>query len=365
MIKLQEFLLDELEDSKINPGLTLHGETYDNYLYVSMKAFWDQFAGEITEVYTCTSCKSTIERLESFNYLLLNFPGDNDKKNYTVQSLIEFSLRETDVEDYNCSGCQKQTSATSKSSISTFPSFMCIVLCRNGGDSNGIITSPVEYPALGFDIEGDQMPYDLSATVHHKPTKGGKGHYTAISRSLNLQSQEWFIYDDDSVSSVNFTKTHKNQTVVQKRFTKQATILFYVIPSIETRIRKTKTIDLMEGGNEQAQNVPNSEINPCDREGKEGHADGSSRDVPIQSDSEGAKKTVDICEDGEEGTAEGSSDKNDNNDDDEEEEGESSGEESSSTTVIPPRTRPRLRNRNIFSSTDSSSSSSDSSDSSS
>ena len=87
----------------------------------------------------------------------------------------------------------------------------------------------------------------------------------------------------------NFTKTHKNQTVVQKRFTKTATVLFYVNPSIETRIRKSKTIDLMEGGKEQAQNVPNSEINPCDGEGKEDHADGSSRDVPIQSDSEGAK----------------------------------------------------------------------------
>jgi hypothetical protein len=180
------------------------------------------------------------------------------------------------------------------------------------------------------------------------------------------------MYDDDRVSSVNFTKTHKNQTVVQKRFTKTATILFYVNPSIETRIKKSKTIDLMEGGKEQAQNVPNSEINPCDGEGKEGHADGSSRDVPIQSDSEGAKKqTVDICDDGEEGTADGSSEKNDKMDDDEEEEGESgevessSGEESSSTGIVPPRTRPRRRNRNIFSSTDSSGSSSDSSDSSS
>ena len=184
---------------------------------------------------------------------------------------------------------QKKTSATTKSSITKFPSFMCILLCRSIGDS--AITSAVEFPALGFDIKGDQMPYDLSATVHHKPAKGaGKGHYTAISRSRNLQSQEWFIYDD-RVSSVNFTKTHKNQTVVQKRFTKQATILFYVSPSIETRIKKSQTIDLMEGGKEQAQNVPNSEINPCDGAGNEGHADGSNRDVvPIQSESEGAKK---------------------------------------------------------------------------
>ena len=300
-----------------------------------MKSFWDQFEGEITEVYTCTSCKSTIERLESFNYLLLNFPGDKVKKKYTVQSLIEFYLGETDVEDYNCSGrCQKKTSATSKSSISKFPSFMCIVLCRNGGDSNGIITSAVEYPALGFDIKGDQMPYDLSATVHHKETKGGKGHYTAISRSRNLQSQQWFMYDDERVSLVNFTKTHKNQTVVRMTFTKTPTILFYVNPSIETRIRKSKTIDLMEGGKEAAQNVPYSEINPCDGEG---------------------------CA------------KNDKKDDDEEEKRESGevessgGEESSSMDVVPPRPRPprNRRNRNVFSSTDSSTYSSDSSDSSS
>ena len=78
--------------------------------------------------------------------------------------------------------------------------------------------------------------------------------------------------------------------MVKKSFLKTATILFYVSPSIETCIKSAKTIDLMEGGKERAQNVPNSEINRCDEDGKEGHADGSSRDVPIQSDSEGAKK---------------------------------------------------------------------------
>ena len=173
----------------------------------------------------------------------------------------------------------------------------------------------------------------------------------------------WLHECDEKVSSSNFT--NKN-TMVKKSYMKTATILFYVSLSIETCIKNAKTIDLMEGGNEQAQNVPNSEINPCDGKGNEGHADGSSRDVPIQSDSEGAKKTVDICEVGEEGTADGSSDKNDKKDEHKEEEGESSGDESSSMAVVPPRTRTRnRRNRNIFSSTDSSSSSSDSSDSSS
>jgi hypothetical protein len=164
---------------------------------------------------------------------------------------------------------------------------MCILLCRNKGDDNGTISSAVEFPAIGFNINEDHMPYDLSATVHYKLTKRGNGrhtgHYTAISRSRDLQSQKWFMYDDDRVSSSNFT--NKN-TMVKKTYMKTATILFYVSPSIETRIKNAKTIDLMEGGKE------------IDGDGEEGKAEGSSGDVP-----NGVKDIADIDRDGEEGNA--------------------------------------------------------------
>ncbi len=39
IMALQKFLLDELENSEINPGRTAYGEVYDNNLYVSIKAF--------------------------------------------------------------------------------------------------------------------------------------------------------------------------------------------------------------------------------------------------------------------------------------------------------------------------------------
>jgi len=103
---------------------------------------------------------------------------------------------------------------------------------------------------------------------------------------------------------------------------KTAAILFYVSPSIiETCIKNANTIDLMEGGKEQAQNVPNSEINCCDEDGKEGHADGISRDVPIETDSEGAEQTIDMCEDGKEGKADYSGDGDDKMDSEEKERG--------------------------------------------
>ena len=97
IMKLQQFLLDELEHSKNNPGLTLHGVKYDNDLYVSMKAFWDQFTGEITHETACTSCKTTIENQEPIDYLLLKFPPGDDDKQYdedcTVESLIKYHLK--------------------------------------------------------------------------------------------------------------------------------------------------------------------------------------------------------------------------------------------------------------------------------
>jgi len=90
---------------------------------------------------------------------------------------------------------------------------MCILLCHNKGDDNGTISSAVEFPAFGFNINEDDMRYDLSATVHYKQRRDGNGHYTAISRSQDLQSQRWFMYDDDRVSLSKFTNRN---TMVKK-----------------------------------------------------------------------------------------------------------------------------------------------------
>ena len=102
---------------------------------------------------------------------------------------------------------------------------------------------------------------------------------------------------------------------------KTATILFYVSPSLETRIKNAKTIDLMEVEKEQEQFVfvpTDSQMNPCyngvkdsgdiDADGKEGNADGYSRDSNLQDE-----------------------DKDDNKDDDDEE-GESREEDQVETS---------------------------------
>ncbi len=210
--------------------------------------------GEITHETACTSCKTTIESQEPIDYLLLKFPKEDHNEDCTVESLIKHLLQEERLEGRECSCSEKRTSGIRNSTITNFPSFMCILLCRNIGDDKITISSAVEFPAFGFNINGDDMRYDLSATVHYKQTKDGNGHYTTISRSQDLQSQRWFMYDDETVSISTFT--NMNNTV-KRGYMKTAAILFYVSQSIiETRIKNANTIDLIEGGKEQAQMYP-------------------------------------------------------------------------------------------------------------
>ena len=68
---------------------------------------------------------------------------------------------------------------------------------------------------------------------------------------------------------------------------KTATILFYVSPSIETRIKNAKTIDLMEVEKGQNQLVPSNGVKDSgdiDADGKEGNADGYGGNSNIHND---------------------------------------------------------------------------------
>jgi len=141
------------------------------------------------------------------------------------------------------------------------------------------------------------------------PRKSGSGHYTAICRSQDLQSHEWFTYNDDRVSPSKFTNMQKKHAMVLRGHMKTATILFYVSPSIETHIKIAKTIDLMEVEKGQKQLVPSNGVKDSgdiDADGEEGGAGGYSGDLNLHDEDE------------------------DDNKDDEEEEGESREVDSSS-----------------------------------
>ncbi len=84
--------------------------------FLSIKAFWDLFTGEITHEYTCTSCKNTSQNLKPIDYLLLKFPDEYHEcdLNCTVEYLLQYNLQEEKIDDYQCKVCDKITSAMKK-----------------------------------------------------------------------------------------------------------------------------------------------------------------------------------------------------------------------------------------------------------
>ena len=160
------------------------------------------------------------------------------------------------------------------------------------------------------------MPYDLFASVHRMPRKSGSGHFTAICRSKNLQSHQWFMYDDQNVSPSKFTNMKKPSTMLTCRM-KTAYILFYVSPSFETRNANARTVDLMDVEEGQTQlALPNGVEYSADydTDGEEGNADGYEGNSNILIDGENDRSK----DDEEEGTEIG--------------EKEASGEDESSST---------------------------------
>jgi len=117
------------------------------------------------------------------------------------------------------------------------------------------------------------------------------------------------MYNDDRVSPSKFTNMQKKHTMVLRCHMKTATILLCASPSIETRIKSAKTIDLMEVEKGQKQLVPSNGVKDSgdiDADSEEGNADSYSRDSNLHNEDE------------------------DDNKDDEEEEGESREADSSS-----------------------------------
>jgi hypothetical protein len=85
------------------------------------------------------------------------------------------------------------------------------------------------------------------------------------------------MYNDDRVSPSKFTNMQRKHAMVLRCHMKTATILVYVSPSIETRIKNAKTVDLMEVEKGQNQLVPSygvKDSRDIDADGEEGNADG-------------------------------------------------------------------------------------------
>ena len=110
---------------------------------------------------------------------------------------------------YSCEKCKKLRNGLKYSRVTVLPETLCIHLKRFRHEFafSSKISSKVTFPLVDLDMGtwlhqdciSRESKYDLVGVICHHGTAGG-GHYT--SYALNNQDQEWYEYDDSSVSKV-------------------------------------------------------------------------------------------------------------------------------------------------------------------
>ena len=111
---------------------------------------------------------------------------------------------------YSCEKCKKLRNGLKFSRVTELPDTLCIHLKRFRHDFafSTKISSRVTFPLVDLDMsqwlhkdfQSQETRYDLTGVVCHHGTSGG-GHYTAYA--LNPSNEEWYEFDDSSVTKVD------------------------------------------------------------------------------------------------------------------------------------------------------------------
>ncbi|RLN93527.1 hypothetical protein BBJ28_00020623 [Nothophytophthora sp. Chile5] len=150
-------------------------------------------------------------------------------KSYTEQEFL------TDDAAYYCGKCKTHRSVAKKISVYRLPNVLVLHLKRFSFSSfsRDKVSTAINFPAQSLDlaeycasdavIDGSTL-YDLTGVVHHMGSLNG-GHYTA--ECLNGDLQEWFDFNDGSVSAVKkpeLTSSSAYMLFYQRRAEKSLTI---------------------------------------------------------------------------------------------------------------------------------------------
>lgn len=140
------------------------------------------------------------------------FEGNPEKSlNVTLPQMLEYTLNEKPLNEedlVSCEACGRQAQHIEGLQICYFPRLLVIALQRARLHPSGLTKSEarIHYPLQDLDLSGyekgtavDSPIYDLTGVTHHSGSLL-KGHYKA--HALHPLSNQWFLYDDCSVSEV-------------------------------------------------------------------------------------------------------------------------------------------------------------------
>lgn len=184
------------------------------------------FVGQFEKITECSICKNNSINFETFESLSLSIPI----KNKSVDLLKEFNLKDcfdhyfkNEKLDNNnklsCNFCYLKNRSNIKTKIWKSPKILVIQIKRFMVNDFNIPTqklvNKIKFPISNLDISeyiNDNSPdknkciYNLFAVNYHHSIGNSYscsfGHYTSIVK--NRFDNEWYSFDDNSLSKINF-----------------------------------------------------------------------------------------------------------------------------------------------------------------
>ncbi len=185
---------------------------YNQHVFQEITQFYNVFgSGVRKDVTICSTCNNEWEVIADFTKMILYFPeiyhnpSTNQVKKtdsiYVTQMMHKFILN-MEVPDRDCEACNIRLTTTQQVSIiETHPKMLILYIQRQMIDPYDqsnlavFINLRVQFsmtnfrPTSNLDNEGQNIVYNLFATINHHPTKesGNKnlGHYTVQCKYPN------------------------------------------------------------------------------------------------------------------------------------------------------------------------------------
>jgi ubiquitin C-terminal hydrolase len=199
-------------------------ETWKSTFSKEYSPLVDIFYGLLQSTVTCTNCKTSFYRWETFNTLKAVVPKRTSELDFSPPSLLSMIAEDMPIEtidEYSCDTCSSRHPAERKTAIWRLPQNLIVCLKRFTPDGQKIHTKISAEQTLELQsLFSEETPekkaitkYNLRSIVdHHGGSLGG--HYTAQVK--DPISDNWVIFDDESV-----------YPLAQPKFGESTYILFY------------------------------------------------------------------------------------------------------------------------------------------
>ena len=178
------------------------------------------FGGKIQTSFDCENCSGVSSHQETFFELNLAVPSSNTEKDLSVQSLIdEYVEPEKLIADnqYYCDPCGSLQNALKRTKFLQSPSHLMCNLMRFRYDKDlkrrvKILTDLKHDREISIPIDKELIRFKLYGIIIHSGYSTDSGHYYTYIRDESSSSDDWFKFDDSTVSRSNFNEFNSKKS---------------------------------------------------------------------------------------------------------------------------------------------------------